>query len=164
MDEINSLIEEHLTLRRLADRIELALGDKAGVGWDDCLCGDMAVFREAQRVFQDFLKNHESREERLIGAILGGRHDEYAELEPVIERAHSSLDRTLALLGALSRVCDGRHVYAVRMAAGRLRGELEAHLTYEEKVMFPLLRRCSERPAVAGKKTPQPPATSRGSG
>jgi iron-sulfur cluster repair protein YtfE (RIC family) len=147
VDKIDSLIEEPATLRRLVDRIEQALGGQMGVGWDDCLCGDMSRFCAAQLAFQDRLKEHEAKEERLIGALLRCREAERAELEPVIERAHASLDGTLALLHTLSRICDGEHVYAVRTMAGRLREELEAHLTHEEKVLFPLLR---GRPMVVG--------------
>ena len=73
--------------------------------------------------------------------MLRGRETKRDELEPAIRRAHVSLDGMTALLRTLSNICDGTHVYAVRTMTERLNEELEAHLRYEEKVLFPLLRR-----------------------
>ena len=72
--------------------------------------------------------------------MLRDLEDEREQLEPVIQRAHVSLDGMTALLRTLSEICDGTHMYAVRTMAERLHEELEAHLTYEENVLFPLLR------------------------
>lgn len=141
MDKIDSLIQEHATLRRLADRIVRSLGTQRGVGWEDCTDCEMTSFFSAQRVFQDMLAEHEAREERILGALLRHRETGSADLEPILHRAHASLNGMTALLRTLSNVCDGRHVYAVRTMAERLRDELERHLTYEEKVLFPFLRR-----------------------
>ena len=141
MDKIDSMIKEHATLRRLADSIVMSLGAQTGVGWDDCTDCEMTNFFSAQRVFQDMLAEHEASEERVLHAFLRRRKSENAELEPVLHRAHASLNGMTALLRTLSNVCDGEHVYAVRTMAERLREELETHLTYEEKVLFPLLRR-----------------------
>ncbi len=141
MDAIDSLVDEHAMLRRLAGEIEKTIGVRQGVGWDDRALCEVPALCAAQRRFQDELREHEAREERVMGAMLRGREAEREELEPEIRRAHVSLDGMTALLLTLSGVCDGTHVYAVRSMAGRLREELESHLTYEEKVLFPLLRR-----------------------
>ena len=141
MNRIDSLVEEHATLRRLAERIERSLGPQTGVGWDDLAAGELTGFCEAQRLFSDVIREHEEREERVIDDLLRSRADDRAELAPVIEGAHASLNALMALLGTVSGVCDGTHVHAVRSIAQRLREELEIHLAYEEKVLFPLLRR-----------------------
>ncbi len=141
VDKIDSLIEEHAKLRRLANRIVRSLGTQTGVGWDDCAGCEMTSFFSAQRLFQEVLADHEAREERVLKVLLRHREIESAELEPVLHRAHVSLDGMTALLRTLSNVCDGKHVYAVRTMADRLSEELDVHLTYEEKVLFPLLRR-----------------------
>lgn len=139
MDEIKRLVEEHAALRRLAADIGGALGGPSGVGWNDRLEGSFDAFRAAQRAFQERFASHEAGEERVIAAFLRAKPGERADLEPVIERAHASLKRAIALLETLSCVCDGTHVRAVRLAAARLQDELEAHLSYEEDVLFPVL-------------------------
>jgi iron-sulfur cluster repair protein YtfE (RIC family) len=141
VDNIDSLIEEHATLRRLAGEVEKAIGTQHGVGWDDQTSCEMPAFCAAQSRFQTELKKHEAKEDRVIDEMLQGREAEREQLEQAIRRAHVSLDGMTALLRTLSGVCDGTHVYAVRTMAERLHEELESHLTYEEKVLFPLLRR-----------------------
>jgi iron-sulfur cluster repair protein YtfE (RIC family) len=141
MDNIESLIEEHATLRRLASEIGKAIGAQHGVGWDDRTSYEPQSLCMAQQRFHDELKKHEAREESVIDEMLRDREAERVELEPEIRRAHDSLDGMAALLRTLSTVCDGTHVYAVRTVAERLNEELQAHLAHEEQVLFPLLRR-----------------------
>ena len=139
MDTIDSLIEEHATLRRLAGEIEKAVGAQNGVGWDDRASCETTALRAAQRRFQDELKAHEAREERVVDAMLRDREREREQLEPAVRRAHVALDGLTALLRTLAGICDGTHVHAVRTAAERLHEELNAHLEYEERVVLPLL-------------------------
>jgi iron-sulfur cluster repair protein YtfE (RIC family) len=141
MENIKSLIEEHAALRRLMKGIESVIGAQRGVGWDDQAFCEMAALRAAQQRFHDELKDHEIKEERLIDAMLRDCPAERTALEASIRRTHVSLEGMTALLGTLSGICDGTHVYAVRTMAERLREDLEAHLKYEEDVLFPYLAR-----------------------
>lgn len=132
------------------DEIEKANGTRRGPGRNERVSYDMKALRAMQERFQKNLKAHEAEEERLIGARLRRRGAERMELEPVIERAYASLDGMTALLRSLSAICEGEQVYAVKTVASRLRQELEAHLAYEEKVLFPLLRRRLARVSARG--------------
>jgi len=148
VETIDSLIGEHATLRVLASQIGKSLGPRTGTGWDDLAFGALTDFGAARRLFADALKAHEEKEERVISALVSRCDDHRAELEPVIEKAHASLNALMAMLDAVSSACDGKHIHAVRTVAERLREELEAHLAYEEKVLFPLLSKypCDSHP------------------
>ncbi len=132
---IESLMREHAQLRRLAEEVEAAVGIQGGVGWDDCVVCDFKKLRATQERLARELAEHEKAEERVVAEMLRGR------LSEEIENTHRTIERMLQLLRALSSLCDGQHVHAIRTAAKRLRQELEQHLAYEEKTIFPALRR-----------------------
>jgi iron-sulfur cluster repair protein YtfE (RIC family) len=127
-------------LRRLAAQVEAAVGAQGGVGWDDCVFCDLKKLRATQEEFSRELLAHEAVEERVVTERLRRR------LSEDIRKTHRTIERMLGLLRALSSLCDGQHVHSIRTAARRLREELEEHLAYEEKVLFPALR-AAEKPA-----------------
>ena len=133
---IDELIQEHAALRALARWLERTTDFEE----DGRRC-PLEELRSRQRRFEEELKEHEGREERLLARLSRLRTPAEPDLEPEIRRAHGSLEGMTALLRTLSGVCDGAHMGAVRSMTGRLREELELHLLYEEKVLFPLLRR-----------------------
>lgn len=141
MGTIDSLLEEHALLRRLAEAIEKSIGVKQGVGWDDRMSCETTILRASIERFYDVLREHEKKEDRVIDKILCDCRGNRETVEAEIAKAHVSLNEMTILLSSLFAVCDGAHMYAVRNAAERLKSELEAHLTYEEKVVFPLLSR-----------------------
>jgi iron-sulfur cluster repair protein YtfE (RIC family) len=150
MDEIDEVIQEHAELRRLAGEIEKTIGPQRGVGWDDRVFADLPALRAAQGRFQAALQAHEAKEDRVIHAGLRRRAAEREELETQVEKAHRTLDSMSELLHTLFSLCDGTHVHAIRCVSERLRQELEAHLEYEEKVLFPLLRAAGAGSGRAG--------------
>jgi hypothetical protein len=141
MDTIDRLLTEHEALRRDAAALESLLGPQRGVGWDDESDCDVAAFRAARDRLAHDLTDHEGREERFMARHL--RTPGRGELEAEIERAHKTLNNLVLLLQSAAELCTQKRVHRLRTIVSRVREELETHLSYEEKVLFPLLRGAS---------------------
>jgi hypothetical protein len=138
MDSIDRLLTEHADLRRDAAALLALLGPQRGVGWDDRSNCDVVAFRMARDRLAGDLAEHERREEDLMTRRLRGPGR--GELESEIERAHKTLNDLTGLLQTAATLCVEGRVYQLRTVAERVREELETHLDYEEKILFPLLR------------------------
>lgn len=137
MNDIELLIEEHGELRREAAALEALLGPQRGVGWEDNSNCDVTRFRAAQEGLLRNLAAHELKEESVIGRHL--RAPGGLEIRAEVERAHETLNRLVTLLRSVATLCTGGRVHALRTITARVREELESHLVYEEKMLFPLL-------------------------
>ncbi|POX41622.1 nitroreductase/quinone reductase family protein [Streptomyces sp. Ru72] len=84
------------------------------------------------------LGNHHAGEDIVLFPSLEGRHP---ELAPAFERLRREHERIAALLDDLRRVVSAPDADGTRALTEveRLTGELEAHLTYEEEQLLPLL-------------------------
>lgn len=138
MDSIDLLLTEHVALRRDAAALLALLGPQRGVGWDDRSDCDVPAFRENRDRLAADLAAHERREEKFLAGHLRGPGR--AELEAEVERAHKTLNELTALLQTASALCTQGRVHQLRTITERVIEELETHLAYEEKVLFPLLR------------------------
>lgn len=138
MDSIDRLLTEHAALRRDAAALGALLGPQRGVGWDDESDCDLARFREARERLARDLAEHERKEERFISRLL--RSPGGWELEAEVERAHKTLNNLVALLQSAVELCAQGRVHRLRTIAARVVEELETHLQYEERVLFPMLR------------------------
>ena len=139
MKIVDDLLEQHAGLRRGLAGLESLLGPKSDAGWDDCSNCDMAQFQASLRDFLGKLKTHETYEDRVLADAVKSLPDGQEEFRRGMEKSHETLDNLMKLLNAASVIDHGRHVYSVRHIAGRVHDELEAHLAYEEKMLFPLL-------------------------
>lgn len=132
---VQVLVTEHAEIRRRMAELERLLGERRGVGWDDRADCDLAALSSSWSGFREFLTAHEAGEE----AALRSLRDGVPEIEEWIEKNHRGHDEFVRLLGSVAATCDGRHVHSLRFALEELRHELDAHMEYEEKVVFPLL-------------------------
>ncbi|MFI6508355.1 nitroreductase/quinone reductase family protein [Streptosporangium sp. NPDC050855] len=84
------------------------------------------------------LHNHHTGEDMMMFPMLGR---DRPDLEPVLERLREEHDRIAVLLGDLREVvsADRTDPLPVLTEVERLTGELEAHLTYEEEQLIPIL-------------------------
>ncbi|EGX59428.1 hypothetical protein SZN_12518 [Streptomyces zinciresistens K42] len=84
------------------------------------------------------LHNHHTGEDVALFPFLAGRHPGSA---PTLDRLREEHERIAGLVGELRRVLGkgGAEPTAVRAEVERLTAELEAHLTYEEEQLMPLL-------------------------
>ncbi|MFI5686822.1 nitroreductase/quinone reductase family protein [Streptomyces sp. NPDC051636] len=82
------------------------------------------------------LDNHHAGEETALFPFLAARHPEFA---PVRERLRLEHERIAALVGELRRAVAAEESPDARAEVVRLTEELEAHLTYEEEQLVPLL-------------------------
>ncbi|MDI9887191.1 nitroreductase/quinone reductase family protein [Streptomyces sp. HNM0645] len=84
------------------------------------------------------LHNHHTGEDTALFPFLAGR---YEELAPVMDRLREEHGRIATLLDELRRIvtADGTEPALVQAEVGRLAEELEAHLTYEEEQLIPVL-------------------------
>lgn len=138
MDSIDRLMTEHAALRRDAAALLALLGPQRGVGWDDRSNCDVDAFRAARDRLAADLNAHEREEEGFMARRLRGPGR--GELEAEVERAHKTLNDLTALLQTAATLCTEGRVYQLRTITERVLEELEVHLVYEEKVLFPLLR------------------------
>jgi len=100
------------------------------------------------------LHNHHTGEELGTFPLLADRHPEFA---PALDRLRQEHERIAELLEELRRVVAAEDADPIRVLSDveRLTTELEAHPTYEEEQLFPLL-------APAPAPAPAPAATSPG--
>jgi deazaflavin-dependent oxidoreductase (nitroreductase family) len=84
------------------------------------------------------LHNHHTGEDMMMFPMLGRTRP---DLEPVLERLREEHERIAVLLGDLRAVvsADRTDPLPVLAEVERLTGELEAHLTYEEEQLIPIL-------------------------
>ncbi|MCX5256195.1 nitroreductase/quinone reductase family protein [Streptomyces canus] len=84
------------------------------------------------------LHNHHTGEDVAMFPFLADRHPEAA---PAIDRLRTEHEHIAALVEELREVLSGTDLDSVRTEVDRLTTELEAHLTYEEEQLIPLLDR-----------------------
>ena len=148
MDTVHELLEEHRRLRRMAEQLEESVGPQDGVGWEDRSWRDPGILRRAARDFLTALEAHEKREEAAFAGLRPEAGGDAEALRGEVDRAHRTLNELSGILAAVTLCSEEGRVHAVRITARRVREELEAHLAYEERVVFPRLRRASRRAAA----------------
>lgn len=139
MDFVDLLLKRHEVLRDALQSLTEMLGQPNGVGWEDRSMLDRGSFSRRLEKFRDAFKAHEAVEETFLSRVVRQLGLE-PELDAAIAEGHRSLGDITHLFGAVVGVCDGEHVYRVRMVLSRLSEELERRLAYEEKEVFPRLR------------------------
>lgn len=139
MDIIDFFLESHAALRGDVSRLEAPLKRAHGVGWDDCVAIDQKRLLRDVNGFFDSFKKHEMAEDDFLAEVSGQLVLD-AQTRAAFAEGRRALSEIMKLFGAVVFSCDGEHVHRVRELLSRLRQELEAHLSYEEKILFPLLR------------------------
>lgn len=139
MDIIDCLLEGHGRLRSSLTFLTALLDRPSGAGWDDCAVVDQARFARELEAFFAAFKAHEAMEDAYLTRVL-----KQIEMDPdllgAIAEGHRAVAEMTKLFGAVAASRDGEHVYRLRTVLYRLREELETHMGYEEKVVFPKLR------------------------
>jgi len=139
MDIIDSFLENHAALRAELETLSSPFKRTHGVGWDDCVVLDQKRLFQNVTAFIASVEAHEAREDELLREVC-------VLLEPDVQAlaawavGRRSLREILKLFNVIAFNCDGEHVHRVRELLLRLREELEPHLAFEEKTLFPLLR------------------------
>lgn len=139
MDIIEVFLETHRALRRELAALEAPFQRPHGVGWDDCVSLDCKrLLKEIESFFSAF-KDHEAAEDEFMAEV-----SSLVKLDAATGVAFANGRRAVAdimkLFGAVAFTFDGEHVHRVRELLSRMRAEVEAHLDYEEKVLFPLMK------------------------
>ncbi|MDP3542318.1 MAG: hemerythrin domain-containing protein [Elusimicrobiota bacterium] len=139
MDIVEFLHESHLALRRELEALEAPFRRPHGVGWDDRVSLDNDALQRGVDAFFTSFRRYEAAEDEILAeaaAPLGLDEETVAEFT----KGRRTVADIMKLLGAVTFTCDGEHVHRVRELLGRTREEIENHLSYEEKVLFPLLK------------------------
>lgn len=140
MDIIDVFLESHTALRGDISGLEAPFTRAHGVGWDDCVVLDQKRLLRDINAFFGAFKNHEKAEDDFLVEV-SGLFELDAQTRAAFAEGRRALAEIMKLFGAVAFSCDGEHVHRVRELLSRLRQELEAHLSYEEKTLFPLLRK-----------------------
>jgi hemerythrin-like domain-containing protein len=135
---IRNLLEEHAELRRELAGMAGLLGKAQGVGWDDQMDVDLPRLKEAEHRFSARLKAHEQMEAEHLPQLL--RRLALEGESHKLEAGNTTVRDIFRLLETITGLCDGKHVYALRNLMSRVSEDLERHLAYEERELFPLLR------------------------
>lgn len=139
MDIIDVYLERHGALRAQIAALEAPFKRPHGVGWDDCLALDHKALLRDVGAFFDAFREHEASEEEMFAEA-----SDRIRLDPATRAAFEKGRRAVAdimkLFGAVAFTCDGEHVHRVRELLSRMREEVEAHLAFEERILFPLAR------------------------
>lgn len=140
MDIIDFFLESHAALRGEIEAVEAPFKRPHGVGWDDCVVLDnKRLLRNINAFFASF-KKHEAAEDAFLAEV-AGQFTLDAETRAAFDEGRRSLGEIMKLFGAVAFSCDGEHVHRVRELLSRLREELESHLAYEEKILFPQMKK-----------------------
>lgn len=139
MDIIDFLLEEHAALRGSLTFMTATLERPTGTGWDDRPVIDQARFTRELGVFFKAFKAHEAAEDAYLTRVLDQLRMDPGIVEAISE-GHRAVAEMTKLFGAVAASGDGEHVYRLRTVLSRLREEMETHMTYEEKIVFPRLR------------------------
>jgi hypothetical protein len=139
MDIIELFLERHAALRKELAALESQFQRPHGVGWDDCVSLDCKrLLRDIEGYFASF-RDHEEMEDEFLSEVSA-----LVKLDATTRDAFTSGRRAVAdimkLFGAVAFSFDGEHVHRVRELLSRMSGEVESHLVFEEKILFPLLR------------------------
>lgn len=139
MDIVDLLLESHETLRGSLKRLTAMLGEPSGVGWEDRLTLDRDPFSRQLKEFLAAFRAHEVVEDAYLSRIVReiGLNP---ELDAAIVEGHRSIRSMTHLFETIIGVCDGEHVHRVRTVLCLLSEDMERHLAYEEKQVFPKLR------------------------
>lgn len=136
MDIIDVFLEKHAGLRAELESLAAPFNRPHGVGWDDCLSLDRErMLRDVDSFFASF-REHEASEDELFSERLSLDEPTRA----AFDAGRRAVADIMKLFGAVAFTCDGEHVHRVRELLSRMREEVEAHLAYEEKVLFPMMR------------------------
>lgn len=139
MDIIEGFLEKHGQLRQELAALEAPFQRPHGVGWDDCVSLDRPSLLRGVESFLAGFKDHEADEDEFFARVAGELTLD-AKMSAAFAEGRRAVYDIMKVFGAVAFTCDGEHVHRVRESLSRLREELEAHLAYEEKVLFPLLR------------------------
>lgn len=140
MDIIDVFLERHAALRRDLTALEAPFRLPHGVGWDDCVALDCErLLRDIELFFAAF-KSHVQAEDDFLKEVSGR-----VPLDPAVREDFAQGRRAVAgimkLFGAVAFTFDGEHVHRVRELLSRMHDEVEEHLLFEEKTLFPIVRR-----------------------
>ncbi|MBI2788530.1 MAG: hemerythrin domain-containing protein [Elusimicrobia bacterium] len=139
MDIIEVFLEKHGVLRRELAALEAPFQRPHGVGWDDCVSLDCKrLLKEIEAFFADF-REHEAAEDEFMSGVSSLVKPD-AATSAAFERGRRAVADIMKLFGAVAFTFDGEHVHRVRELLSRMRAEVEEHLAFEEKSLFPMLR------------------------
>ncbi len=139
MDIIDYFLENHAALRTELEALAAPFKRTHGVGWDDCVVLDQPRLFQNVTAFIASVKEHEMQEDEVLREVCVLLEEDAKALAALAE-GRRSLREILKLFNVIAYNCDGEHVHRVRELLFRLREELEPHLAFEEKILFPLLR------------------------
>ncbi|NNN05759.1 MAG: hypothetical protein HKL90_07645 [Elusimicrobia bacterium] len=112
-------------------RLVALLGRAEGVGWDDQTRVDVRSLCARERRLREALRRH-GKKDGALARTLASRGD--LEDAGTLDRQRESIENEARLLGALTGLCDGRHVYAVRGVVSRLAEDVQKHLEFHENL------------------------------
>lgn len=139
MDLIDGLLANHAALRGALEFMSGLLERPCGCGWEDQMSLDLERLAKERGVFMTALKAHDAMEAAYIERVLG-QFKEDGEVLAALADGHRAVGDLARLFSVVAVLCDGEHVHRLRTVLERLREELEARLSYEEKIVFPRLR------------------------
>ncbi len=139
MDIIEVFLEKHGALRRELESLEAQFQRPHGVGWDDCVSLDCKrLLKDIEAYFASF-RDHEAAEEEFMSEVAA-----LVKLDATTRDAFAKGRRAVAdimkLFGVIAFTFDGEHVHRLRELLSRMSTEVEAHLAFEERTLFPLIR------------------------
>lgn len=139
MDIVDVFLERHGALRAQLAALEAPFKRPHGVGWDDCVSLDCPRLQRNIEAFFSSLRAHEAEEDDFMAEVAALiKLDE--PTRAAFENGRRAVADIMKLLGAVAFSFDGEHVHRVRELLTRMSGEVEAHLAFEEKSLFPMMR------------------------
>lgn len=139
MDIIEVFLEKHGQLRRDLEALEAPFRRPHGVGWDDCVSVDCKrLLKDIEAFFASF-KDHEAAEDEFMSEVASLVRPD-AATSAAFANGRRAVADIMKLFGAVAFTFDGEHVHRVRELLSRMSGEVEKHLAFEEKSLFPMLK------------------------
>ncbi|MBI2387126.1 MAG: hypothetical protein HYV14_14135 [Elusimicrobia bacterium] len=139
MDIIEVFLDNHRQLRQELTALQARFQRPHGVGWDDCVSLDCKrLLKDIEAFFASF-RDHEAAEDEFLREVAP-----LVKLDAPTRDAFAGGRRAVAeimkLFSVVAFTFDGEHAHRVRELLPRMSAEVDAHLTFEEKTLFPLMR------------------------
>lgn len=141
MNQWECLLEDHKELRRLTAEIAEVLREERILDIERLQPEAVKRLSVLHRRLTDDIKAHEELEERLMADALKEMGSKGARLLGAVRSDHDSIHEVFKLLDALMSIAYEESAYSIDFTVSCLRNQLERHLDYEEKEIFPTLKR-----------------------
>ena len=140
MDMIDGFVEKHGEIRRLMEVLGRCLPADSS-GEEEFQPEMLHKFKETAELLSVKLQAHEALEQRFLAAAAKEMGPDGTPCLSVVDEDHAAINDIIHILESICCLAGNARAYSFRFSVSSLSYRLERHLNYEEKEVFPCVRR-----------------------